>query len=450
MGEVECVELGPLKGTTLLWRPKADALVLTVIAKVSYALQAGTLSLASAPDDVNERDLHAQNNPAKGLYSASDLAPFKAEADVTVVGKAFAPPGELAKALVARLVVGPADKRIGVDHRIGVDKRIEVHAERYLRRDGRLRDRKFFSKMALGYEKAPGGEGTKNPVGMALVEQSDGRILLPHLQAVGETPSLQTPLTPCGLGPIPAGWPSRRRMLDDTQQRWVDAGDWRHEPVPDDMNWGFFNVAPADQRLAEIPADATIRLEHLHPDAPTLEMSLPGHAPRAYLEQGDDAKRVQMKGDTLWIDTNRLRCTLTWRGTIAVDDEDELRTSRVIVALVEPGQELTWETAWHLAEAQRHRSLDASSDAPPPSSSHEVKTRIARPASSRRDGQRTIEMSLTDAEVGMLRDLGQAMGYPPEATLRHVLREAHQVRFGPPPSSLSSSLVVPPGDDPDA
>ncbi len=469
MSEVELVELSPLKSATLLWRPQAGSLVLTVITKASYELKAGVAPLAEAQDDVNERDLHAQNDKKLGLYSASDLAPYKSQADVTVVGKAYSPPDELASALVARVKVGT------------VDKRIEVHADRYMRRDGRVRDNKFFSKMALGYERAPGGKHTNNPVGMGLVEQDDGRILLPNLQAVGETPSLAEPLTPCGFGPIPARWPARQRLLDDTQRAWLGQ-DWAQTPVPANINWDFFNVAPRDQRLSAIRADEEILLEHLHPEEATLKMKLPGLAPRVYVERNSGAQRVQMRGDTLWIDTNRLRCTLTWRGTVAIENEAEAR--RVIVAMVESGANLTWEAAWHLAEARRHQT-DSSpmSQRQAPVSSSKVPTRVATPKKREKTapvpldkradqipawvpgpGQEAssphsqapmslrarsmptpkqplvVEVAFSADEAKMLRDLCEAMGYDTVAVIRHVLRESHQVRFsGQPPSVGPSS-----------
>jgi len=469
MSEVELVELSPLKSTTLLWRPQEGSLVLTVITKASYELKAGVTPLAEAQDDVNERDLHAQNNTKLGLYSASDLAPYKSQADVTVVGKAFSPPDELASALVARVKVG------------AVDKRIEIHADRYMRRDGRVRDKKFFSKMALGYERAPGGPHTNNPVGMDLVEQEDGRILLPNVQAVGETPSLAEPLTPCGFGPIPTSWPARQRLLDDTHRAWLEQ-DWAHAPVPANINWDFFNVAPRDQRLGVIRPDEEIILEHLHPEEATLQMKLPGKSPRVYVERSSGAQRVRMKGDTLWIDTNRLRCTLTWRGTVAVENEAE--AMRVIVAMIEPGADLTWEAAWHLGEAKRHQNDAApmSQRTPrPPVSSDQVQTRKAAkkraktapvPLDKRADqipawvpepgkepssplsqgpmsvGPRSaptpkkplvVEVAFSAEEANMLRDLCQAMGYDTVAMIRHVLRESHQVRFAGQPSGPSSA-----------
>ena len=59
-------------------------------------------------------------------------------------------------------------------------------------------------------------------------------------------------------------------------------------------------------------------------------MEIPGAAPRDLV----------MTADTLWIDTDRALCTLTWRGQVAVDGPAQ--QGRVLVALEEAGQHLTW------------------------------------------------------------------------------------------------------------
>lgn len=363
---VRVVALSPLKTATLLWRPRSDAAVLTVVCKATYAIEPGESPLAEAQDDVNERDLHAMNNPSLGLHSASDLVPFKARADVTLVGKAYSPPGELARALVARLEVG------------SVDKRVSVHADRFLRKSGRIEDDKFFSKMGLGYENAPGGAGTDNPVGMGLDGERDrkGRLPLPNLQHPDDQLNgAETKLRPVGFGPLPASWPARRRLAGSYDGAWLQ-GDFGEERLPDDWNWGYFNVAPTDQQLAEIAADERIRLEHLHPEEPKLETRLPGLVPVVYAERPGGAQRVELKGDTLWIDTNRLVATLTWRGPVKLDALDE--NVRLIVTMAKAGEELGWDAAWRLAEAKESFEEGGDDD------EHNRKT-LARPARARVD-----------------------------------------------------------------
>jgi len=368
---VRVVSLAPLKTATILWRPRTDSTVLTVVCKATYAIEPGESPLAEAQDDVNERDLHAMNNPSLGLHSASDLVPFKARADVTLVGKAYSPPGELARALVARLKVG------------SVDKRVSVHADRFLRKSGRIEDEKFFSKMALGYENAPGGEGTANPAGMGMDGKRDrrGRLPLPNLQhPADELDGAKTKLRPVGFGPLPATWPTRRSLVGSYDGPWLSGG-FSDGELPSEWNWAFFNVAPPDQQLEEIAADQAILLEHLHPEEPKLETRLPGLVPVVYAERSGDAQRVELKGDTLWIDTNRLVATLTWRGPVKLEAPSE--AVRLIVTLAKPGEELDWDAAWRLAEAKQ--SFDESQDDADEDDDEDNRKTIARPMRARMD-----------------------------------------------------------------
>jgi hypothetical protein len=458
-GNVSLVELGRLKAAALVWQPQQAAPVLTVICKATFELTPGVAGLASVQDDVNLRDLHTENNPRLGLYSASDVVPYKPRADVTVVGKAFAPPNQLARSVIARVKVG------------SVDKRVEVHADRYLNRHGRLRANAFFSKMPIGYERSAGGPDTPNPVGRALDGSRDdkGRLALPNVQVPGETVSGPSGwLTPVGLGPIPASWPWRRALLRG-EAPW--SGDrWLDPALPADWNFAFFNVAPPDQQLDEIRLDEAIHLEHLHPDEPRLETRLSGVRPCVFVQRGQAAQAVTLRADTLWIDTNRLVQTLTWRGQLSLEEPVEM--VRVLVAAVEPGAaDPSWDQVWWMAEQKR-------SSPPPSSGSERVKTRAegkagnkpvpssqrltspvplvpssdhspgwlpppsrrapprrddggpeSPPAATVIDGEgRSVEVMLSPSEREMLDELAADQALSPGDVLRHLLRQAYARR----------------------
>jgi hypothetical protein len=341
-----------------------------------------------------------------------------------------------------------------------------VHAERYLLPDGSIADDKFFSKMAIGYERAPGGPHTQNPVGMSLSARPDdsGRIPLPNLQVVGEKiagPGAQ--LTPVGFGPIPAKWPSRAALAQGRDVSWL-ATDSLSQEMPADWNWAFFNVAPRDQQLAEIKNDETILLQHLHPSEATLETRLPGIYPCVYMEQAGEAHRVQMKADTLWIDTNRLVHTLTWRAQVPLASVTE--PIRVLVAKGERDHKPSWDVVWGQAEARRHRArasankqptrLEIKSAAPAkgPASMRGLTSPVPLvPMSDHTPGWLpvpgapgsgssiapgsggeavVVELALGEGDSRMLSDLSTTLGYDAVETVRHVIREAHRVRFGPP------------------
>ena len=394
---VEVIELSPLKAAGFRWLPQRGGAVVTVVCKATFELAPGVATLAAAQDDVNERDLHAGNDPTKGLYSASDIAPYKRQADVTLVGRCFAKQGELAKVLSPRVRVG------------SIDKCLEVHADRFFSADGKLHDDNFFSKMALGYERTAGGVDTTNPVGMNVFAKVDdnGRIPAPNLQKAGEplVRDAAAPPTPVGFGPIAAAWPARRTLADAEAQAWLN-GDWTASRMPARWQWGYFNVAPQDQRCDNLADDAQIDLEHLHPDNPHLSMRLPGLRPCVFVE-GATARpqRLSLRADTLWIDTNRLVVTLCWRGQVEL--HAEAGAVRALVAMCRVGEPLQYQQvlAMHAARSLQPPSSGAPSSGAPSSGaapSSDPKTRIQMPKAGPRSGAQAAPHSVRTSAVPMI------------------------------------------------
>src|SRR6185436_20451978 len=77
-------------------------------------------------------------------------------------------------------------------------------------------------------------------------------------------------------------------------------------------------------------------LENLHRDHERLVTRLPGLRPRARLEAGGSQREIPLACDTLWIDTDRAICTLTWRGFVPLQVPDD--EGHVVVDLVEREQ----------------------------------------------------------------------------------------------------------------
>ena len=171
--------------------------------------------------------------------------------DVLIVGKAFAPRNEPVRCLVARLVVG------------AVDKSLEVYCDRAWTADGQLYEGPWFSSMPLLYERAGGGVDTWNPVGISPSARPDahGLVRIPNLQPRGfRLQDRSTPVPPINFGPVAPHWPERARRLG-RHAAWAGT-DWRHQPLPDDLDAAWFNAAPSDQQLEAMSDDQHI----LHPD----------------------------------------------------------------------------------------------------------------------------------------------------------------------------------------
>ena len=335
---MDVVSVSPFRVGSVLWRSRPDRWTLTVICKGTYALAPGIASLSSEQEDVNDRDNFWDDDPHRSVYAPGDLAPFKPRADVMLVGHAFAPRSEMVRALTTRLIVGE------------MEKAVEVTSPRVWTREGELREGARWSKLPLRWECAAGGIETWNPVGVSAAAPPDpyGQRLLPNLQP----PDLRVAqwadfFVPIGFGPIASTWRIRRDKLGARAAGWSDEA-WPQIPLDDDFDGEFFQAAPLDQQIEALHDDATIVLEYLHPDHPRLTTKLPGVHPHAFVDvPGSAPHDLVMTADTLWIDTDRGLGTVTWRGQVAMEGPDQL--GRVLLALEEPGERLTWPRVAALA-----------------------------------------------------------------------------------------------------
>src|SRR5262249_48603133 len=140
------------------------------------------------------------------------------------------------------------------------------------------------------------------------------------------------------FGPIAATWPARR-------QRRALAGPWSgsvaHEPLPDGLDPAYFMSAPSDQALGALRADERIILENLHAEHARLVTSLPGVGRRVFIDtQWHAPWELKLACDTLWIDTDRSLCTLTWRGQAKTEGPSQ--PGRVVVGMEKAGVPLSW------------------------------------------------------------------------------------------------------------
>ena len=321
---MDVVSLCPLRVSSLIWRPSSGGHALTVICKGTFELRPSELALAQQQEDPSEEDNFWDDDPNRSVRAPSDLVPFKARADVMLVGQAFAPNRTPVRSLLARLSVA------------GVEKAIEVCGERTWTPEAGLREGHPFTSMQLRYERAAGGPD--NPVGVRVDPRSGGS--LPNLQvpggANGRGPDATTPI---GFGPIAARWPTRRARLGGYAAAF-DQHRWGDDALPEDFDPAFFNAAPLDQQPERIEPGARLLLENLDPRYGRISTKVPRQRPRAFVDRNGGLEELQLLCDTLWIDTDRGLCTLTWRGQIGVHGpRDE---GRVVILLEQPTHPLTW------------------------------------------------------------------------------------------------------------
>jgi|GEM_PF-1079563 len=316
----------PFVTSSIQWQEQPGQWTLTLICKATFSLASGTAVVAREPDGINEQDNHWDDDPQKSVYAPSDLVPYKPNAEVVLVGNAFAPRGEAVRSLFARIVVGQ------------LDKSIEVFAQRTIAPDGSLVDGPRWTQMSLRYERAAGGEGSWNPVGVDIsAKDAYGRRAVPNLLPPAFPDVDRCVSIPAiGFGPLAARWPARRDKLGALASAF-SRGNWMDTALGMDFDGSYFQSAPSDQYVEEIRADETIVLENLHPEVERLVTRLPGLRPRTRVEiEGLDPWELSLVADTLWIDTNRATCTVTFRGQLPLDGRDQPGT--VYIGVEYPGE----------------------------------------------------------------------------------------------------------------
>lgn len=322
---MDVVSACPLRVASIVWQPEAGPFVLTVAVVVSYTLAPGESLLATTQDAPNEADGHWDDDENRSLHVASDLAPFKPRADVFLVGHAYAPGGEPVPSLMTRLIVGD------------IDKSIAVYGDRVFTLDGELREPARFQRMPLRWERTGGGPHTSNPVGVRADAPHDGQGMtpLPNLLPPGMYVANRGDfIEPIGYAPLAPSWPGRLSKLHHHGSAW-DHHRWSRRPLPRDIDSSYFNAAPPDQQLNELRSNERIVLENLHPDHQRLVTSLKPVVPNAVVErEGRSPEPLRLRCDTLSIDVDRGRCSLTWRGAAPLRHPAE--AGRVIVTTGEP------------------------------------------------------------------------------------------------------------------
>jgi hypothetical protein len=312
---MQLVVLSRLRAGRLTWQTARGQWSQTVVCKVTYRLQAGGCSTAHELEDINDSDNHWNDDTACSLYLPSDLVPYKPRVDVLLVGNAFAPGGTPVRSLVARVVVG------------SMDKSLEVNGDRQWQRDGSAGDPSAFARMPLRWERA--AAATENPVGLRPEDAA-----VPNLLVPGSILHRAKPIDAVGFGPVAPDWGPRRSALRGHASSFSHAR-WRESPLPDDLDYGYFNTAPRDQQIAELGGGDILVLENLNPHLPKVAARLPQSRPRAFVEPRDGTpQEIALVCDTLWIDTDRSICTLTWRGRTNVDGPQP--RGRVLIGLESP------------------------------------------------------------------------------------------------------------------
>ena len=285
---MDVASLCPLPVGVVWWESPERSL--TVIVKGTFALDREGDARLVARQEPLSLDRESAKGDTDELDYASDFVPHKARADVLLVGHAHS--------------VVPLER---IRARLMVDD-LEI---------------RFFAVAPAPATKIPLVSGH-----LEATEPSEGAL---------------------SVGPR-APWAPERAVLGGAA--WRDAD---RAPLSRRFDFSFFNAARPAQQIDEISAGASLTLEKLLPGVARRRVRLPGLRPRVFVNQPGAGlmgmgmrlgappgpHEITMRCDTLWIDTDRAICTLTWRGVHALSTADT-EPAQLVVALASPETEATW------------------------------------------------------------------------------------------------------------
>lgn len=312
---VEIQSVGLASSATRLWRFR-NRLQLTTIVKGTFTFNPGGSMALVATQEIHLGDVHFGDDPRRSLRASSDIVPYRAKADIVLTGWIYAAPETTARGLAVRLAVVRAKPLI--------DKTIQVLGDRVAPANTGV----GFAQMPLLYERAFGGpEWSDNPIGTGAAPGTP----LPNLV----DPS--NPQRSVGFGPIAPSWPARSRLLKTLDP---DLLDEQIPALPDDFDWAYYQAAPPDQRTEFLRGDERIVLENMYASHPSLHTMLPTAKAigRLYGLKGDDkGLPITLNADSLHIDTENGRCSVTWRASLPLQDDVDLSRLHVVAGIEVPG-----------------------------------------------------------------------------------------------------------------
>ncbi len=321
---MEILNITPFSVAYINGRVNFPGHTLTFIVKGTFELKPDQSAVAAdkqlfpTGDEFYPEDKEMKGSPK---YS-SDFAFFKPKADLLLVGKCFTPQGKKVYSSSVKFQIGSKSKLLN------------IFGNRYWAggfSSNTISNPEPFSEMELRYENSFGGnEYKKNPVGKGIdkTENKSGEkiIPIPNILNPGEQIiSAGTKLEPGGFGALGQMWVQRSSKLGSykgsyMQERWP----W----FPKDFDWSYFNAAQQDMQVAGyLIGDEKVYFENLHPLHSQYHSQLPGLKVRCFVSELNDKKEkhfkeVKMNLDTLWVDMEKEKLVLVWRGVSEIKDED--------------------------------------------------------------------------------------------------------------------------------
>ena len=254
------------------------------------------------------------------LYE-SDYALRKPRCDVLLNGSAYAPRGKPATKVPVSLKVGP------------VAKSFNVVGNRYWKKGltGISASRpKRFIVMPISYDNAFGGSDNThkkrskhkahmlNPIGVGF--HTNLKMKFIEGKPLPNTEEMKHPVTkpkgkykPMSLGPIGRGWEPRYKFAGTYDQNWIDNV---FPFLPSDFKDAYYQAAPLDQQIDYLRGGEEVVLQNLTPEGYTWFQIPQVQVPVAFFLKKGETQKTNSVADTLVLEPNRDRFTITWRASI--------------------------------------------------------------------------------------------------------------------------------------
>lgn len=295
------------------WTDPTGSSWCVVVIKGTYEVHDGRMVPSQDQQPLEAVDRYTGEPGASSLRCENDFAPHKPMIDVVVRGRAFGPDRRPCQSCVVELRVGDACKRV------------RVHGQRVWRPGvlGLVPSAALtFEQQALSWELAYGGTTAagcelQNPVGAGL---ADG---VPERAAVGTmAPSIESvdaPIErwgpryiPVGLAPIARGWHPRLAAAGTFDESWRRD---RFPLLPTDFSYAHFNIAPEDQRHADLAPGTMIAAVNMSLSG-LFVVEVPAPPPAIQFHFADGVVERVAQLDTIVLEPEPGRLLASWRAHV--------------------------------------------------------------------------------------------------------------------------------------
>ncbi len=289
-----------------------------------------------APDDpLTEQELWKTIPDQLKPTPLLDAGMPKPRGEVLLTGSCFSPRGTVRNASTVSFRVGELRKEIAVfGDRWWQKTKANVNI---------ITDPVPFSELPLTWQNAFGGEDfPANPVGKGItpVLRKDGELRTPLPNIESRAKVIGSPSDrpdPAGFDVVDMMRPQRQKKIGTYDDKWLKE---RWPYFPDDMDYEYFNCAPADQYIdAFFQGGEAIEILNMHPDMQLISSHLPELRIRCFVTKKEAPKstvevfqNVTTRVDTLWLFPTILRGVVMYRGTTEIYDEEYEDVLRIFIA----------------------------------------------------------------------------------------------------------------------